>query len=67
MLHRTSRSCHPWTVLLQGREVAIMESLQRYVADEYKDKLQQEVDTSSWPIRWDPAAWSLHGRDQQQA
>ena len=39
-----------------------MESLQRYVSDEYKDKLQQEVDTCSWPIRWVAAALSLHIR-----
>lgn len=28
-----------------------MRALRTWVADEYKDKLKQEVDTSSWPIR----------------
>ena len=29
-----------------------MKSLQQYIADEYKDKRQQAVDTSEWKIRY---------------
>ena len=29
-----------------------MDSLRRYVADEYKDKKKQEMDTTQWKIRW---------------
>ena len=33
----------------------IMKALRRYVADEYRDKLKQTVDTSKWKIRWVPS------------
>ncbi len=36
---------------MQGRQKKLMEALRSWVADEYKDKLKQDVDTSSWPIR----------------
>ena len=36
---------------LQGRHMEIMKALRRYVADEYRDKLKQTVDTSKWKIR----------------
>ena len=34
----------------QGEEREVMGALRTYVRDEFKDKWQQEVDTSSWPI-----------------
>ena len=40
---------------LQGRHMEIMKALRRYVADEYRDKLKQTVDTSKWKIRWVPS------------
>ena len=36
---------------LQGRHMEIMKALRKYVADEYRDKLKQTVDTSKWKIR----------------
>ena len=36
---------------LQGRHMDIMKALRRYVADEYRDKLKQAVDTSKWKLR----------------
>ena len=38
-----------WAV--QGPNDVLMGALRKWVQDEYKDKLGQEVDTSSWPIR----------------
>ena len=38
-----------WRTLLQGRETKVMESLARWVADEYQSKRQEQVDTSDWP------------------
>ena len=38
------------TVFVQGEERDIMGALRTYVHDEFKDKRQQEVDTSAWPI-----------------
>lgn len=37
--------------LLQEKNKEIMECLQKYIADEYKDKRNEEVDTKSWPIK----------------
>lgn len=37
-------------VCAQGEERDIMGALRTYVRDEFKDKRQQEVDTSAWPI-----------------
>ena len=37
-------------VFVQGEERDIMGALRTYVRDEFKDKRQQEVDTSAWPI-----------------
>ena len=34
----------------QSEEREIMAALRTYVRDEYKDKRQQDVDTSTWPI-----------------
>ncbi|KAK9826046.1 hypothetical protein WJX74_007714 [Apatococcus lobatus] len=36
---------------MAGHEERLMEALRRWVSDEYKDKKNQEVDTSGWPIR----------------
>ena len=38
--------------LIQGHEQLLMEALRRWVSDEYRDKKNQQVDTSEWPIRW---------------
>ena len=35
--------------LYQGRERPVVEALARWVADEFRDKRNSEVDTSSWP------------------
>ncbi len=34
----------------QSEEREVMAALRTYVRDEYKDKRQQDVDTSAWPI-----------------
>ena len=36
-------------VTVQGRDTAVVESLARWVADEYQSKRQERVDTSDWP------------------
>lgn len=33
----------------QGKDKAVIESLARWVVDEYKDKRKEDVDTSEWP------------------
>ena len=38
--------------VLQGKEYQIVESLAKYAADEYDNKLQQKVDTSDWARRY---------------
>ena len=38
--------------LQQGRDKDVVESLARWVADEYLDKRKEEVDTSSWQRRY---------------
>lgn len=35
----------------QGRNKEVVDSLQRYIADEYKDKRNQIVDTTKWKRR----------------
>ncbi|EIE20629.1 cysteine proteinase [Coccomyxa subellipsoidea C-169] len=37
---------------LGGREDKILRALRSYIADEYRDKRNAEVDTSEWPIRY---------------
>ncbi|CAL8468186.1 g7725 [Coccomyxa elongata] len=37
---------------LGGREDKILRALRSYIADEYRDKRDAEVDTSEWPIRY---------------
>ena len=36
---------------MQGREASIMMALRQWVADEWADKRNEEVDTSQWPIQ----------------
>jgi len=38
-----------WRPLLQGRDKAVVESLARWVEDEYQSKRQERVDTADWP------------------
>ncbi len=38
--------------LLQGKEQEIVESLAKYVTDEYDNKLKEKVDTSDWTRRY---------------
>lgn len=38
--------------LLQGKEHEIVESLAKYVTDEYDNKLKEKVDTSDWTRRY---------------
>ena len=38
--------------LSQAEEHEIVESLARYVTDEYQNKCQENVDTSDWPRRF---------------
>jgi hypothetical protein len=38
--------------LIQGKEHEIVESLAKYVADEYDNKLKEKVDTSEWTRRY---------------
>lgn len=38
---------------MQGREDKLLRALRSYIADEYRDKRDAEVDTSEWPIRCD--------------
>ncbi|KAK9901672.1 hypothetical protein WJX75_007814 [Coccomyxa subellipsoidea] len=37
---------------LGGREDKIMRALRSYISDEFRDKRDDEVDTSDWPIRY---------------
>ena len=37
---------------LQGRDKDVVESLARWVADEYQDKRKETVDTSTWRRRY---------------
>ena len=37
---------------MQGKEPEIIESLAKYVTDEYQNKCQETVDTSEWPRRY---------------
>lgn len=37
---------------MQGKEPEIVESLAKYVTDEYQNKCQETVDTSEWPRRY---------------
>lgn len=37
---------------VQGKEHEIVESLAKYVTDEYQNKCQETVDTSDWPRRY---------------
>jgi hypothetical protein len=54
---------------MQGKEAWVMEALRRYVADEARNKLDQELDTSHWPIECAPpsllraASCFLRGRN----
>jgi len=34
---------------MQEQHHKVMDSFKRYVADEYRDKQKEDVDTSSWP------------------
>ena len=36
---------------MQTQPSQVMQALRKWVQEEYKDKLQKEVDTSTWPIR----------------
>ena len=38
--------------VMQGKEHEIIESLAKYVTDEYQNKCQEKVDTSDWPRRY---------------
>ncbi|KAK9817166.1 hypothetical protein WJX72_010594 [[Myrmecia] bisecta] len=38
---------------MKGERADIMEALRQWVADEFKDKRNQDVDTSTWPIRYE--------------
>ena len=38
--------------VMQGKEHEIIESLAKYVTDEYQNKCQETVDTSKWPRRY---------------
>ncbi len=42
---------------MQGREDKILRALRSYIADEYRDKRDAEVDTSEWPIRCDVTSY----------
>lgn len=37
----------------QGREPETVEALARWVADEYRNKRGEEVDTAAWPRRYE--------------
>lgn len=43
--------------VMQGKEHEIVESLAKYVMDEYQNKSQEKVDTSDWPRRYN--VWLL--------
>jgi sentrin-specific protease 1 len=62
---------------IQGREPETVEALARWVADEYRNKRGEEVDTSSWPRRyeadipeqhngWDCGVFTLQASPQHQ-
>lgn len=38
----------PSTLLLQGKDRSIIESVAKYVVDEYKNKRKEDIDTSEW-------------------
>jgi len=38
-----------WRTLPQGRDKTVVESLARWVEDEYQSKRQERVDTADWP------------------
>ena len=38
--------------VLQTSPAGLMQALRQWVQDEYQDKQQKSVDTSSWPIRY---------------
>ena len=38
--------------VMQGKEQEIIESLAKYVTDEYKNKCEEIMDTSEWPRRY---------------
>ena len=44
---------------MQGKEPEIIESLAKYVTDEYQNKCQETVDTSTWPRRYSVYIWVL--------
>ncbi|KAK9803343.1 hypothetical protein WJX73_005722 [Symbiochloris irregularis] len=48
---------------MKGREPAIMDALRQWVADEFTDKLKQELDTSRWPIRYPDCPQQYNGCD----